>query len=254
MAEITETTKIIFLGSKSIGYDCLNFLLSQLPFLNAELTAVFTAPSKLDQVDKNIHQLCKKHAIPTFAEADALFELPESDFLISVQYHQILKAKHLAKAKQLAVNLHMAPLPEYRGCNQFSFAILDQAKTFGTTLHKMDTSVDGGDILFEKRFPIPEKCWVKALYDLTYKASVELFEEALSQLISGDIHPISQQSLIASRGTSFHFRKEINDIKVIDPNWDTEKIERHVRATYFPPYEPPYMLVGGKKVFLKKPE
>ncbi|MBK8684503.1 MAG: hypothetical protein IPN26_05660 [Bacteroidetes bacterium] len=75
------------------------------------------------------------------------------DFLISVQYHQILNERHIQKARTLAINLHMAPLPEYRGCNQFSFAILDQYPEFGTTLHVMDERIDHGDILFEKDSP-----------------------------------------------------------------------------------------------------
>ena len=242
--------KIIFLGSKSIGFDCLQFLTEKAINFDAEVIAVFTSESQLDDPDKNIRLLCERLAIPTFKQANDLLNLPTVDLLISVQYHEILKAQHLARATQLAVNLHMAPLPEYRGCNQFSFAILDEAQTFGTTLHTMDTSIDGGSILFENRFAIPKNCWVKDLYELTYDASVKLFEENIQAIIDNNVVPIPQKTLVAERGTSFHLRKEINKIKEIDMNWGAEKINRHIRATYFPPYEPPFTFVAGKKVYL----
>lgn len=75
-------------------------------------------------------------------------------FIVCNIVEEILNAEHIGHAKNIALNLHMAPLPEYRGCNQFSFAIADNKKEFGTTIHKMDTGIDHGNILFEKRFPI----------------------------------------------------------------------------------------------------
>jgi len=242
---------IIFLGSKYIGYECLNYLLEHTIELDIKISAVFTSKSKLDG-KQTVEELAKKSNIPLFFEADDLFKIPAVDILLSVQYHQILKKKHLKRAMQTAVNLHMAPLPEYRGCNQFSFAILDKAPTFGTTLHLMDNSVDGGPILFEKRFPIPSNCWVKELYEMTVDASIDLFKENIENIIAQNYVAMAQAHLIKERGTSFHLRKEIDAIKQIDLNWSAEKINRHIRATYFPPYEPPYTIVAGQKIFFKK--
>ena len=75
----------------------------------------------------------------------------------------------------------MAPLPEYRGCNQFSFAIVDGKKEFGTTLHKMEEGIDNGDIIAESRFDIPENCFVKELYELTYKTSRSNYSKTRSR-------------------------------------------------------------------------
>ena len=133
----------------------------------------------------------------------------------------------------------MASLPEYRGCNQFSFAIIDKAETFGTTLHQLEVGIDSGAILAEKRFPIPKGCWVQDLYQLTLAASRQLFAENIAAILKGNYTPVPQNELIEERGTSYHFRHEINDVKQIDLNWSAEKIERHIRATYFPPFEPP---------------
>ncbi len=239
--------KIIFLGSKPIGYECLEYLISQKEALKLEITGILTRSRKEFGDAHDLTKLARQYNIPVL---NGLTELPECEIMYSVQYHEVLKQEHINKSKELCVNLHMAPLPEYRGANQFSFAIIENKIDFGTTIHKIDSQIDHGDILFQKRFPIPEKCWVGELYDLTYKASLALFKESLADLVAGNYIPVPQSMLESKFGTSLHFKKEMAEIKVIDITWDQEKIDRYVRATSMPGFEPPYYLKDGEKVYL----
>jgi methionyl-tRNA formyltransferase len=145
----------------------------------------------------------------------------------------------------------MAPLPEYRGANQFSYALIEEKKEFGTTIHKMDAQIDHGPIAFETRFAIPEECWVQDLYAITEKASIDLFVNSFDKILNNEINWIDQEQLIAERGTSLHFKNEINQLKQIDSTWPKEKILKYARATYMPGFEPPYFLIDNKKVFIK---
>ncbi len=239
--------KLVFLGSKPIGYECLAYLTSQKDKLDVEITGLLTQARKEFGNAHDLNALAEEHGIPALASLD---QLPDCDILYSVQYHQVLKPEHIKKASEIAVNLHMAPLPEYRGANQFSFAILEEKQEFGTTIHKIDQRIDHGDILFQKRFPIPENCWVNDLYQLTYKASLNLFQQTLGHLITGNYKLVPQDALVGKFGTSLHYRKEMAAIKQIDLNWTKEKIERHIRATFMPGFEPPYCFINGKKVHL----
>jgi methionyl-tRNA formyltransferase len=241
-----HTKKVIFLGSKPIGYDCLAHLISQQHVLGFQIGGIMTQERKEFGSGNNLKELAEQNQIPVFTD---LSQLPDCDIIYSVQYHQILKQEHIAKAAQIAVNLHMAPLPEYRGSNQFSFAIIDGKAEFGTTIHRIDTRIDHGDLLFQKRFPIPRNCWVNELYQLTYNASLNLFKQTLGHIISGNYQPISQQVLVGKFGTSLHFRNEMEALKHISLEWDSEKIERHIRATSMPGFEPPYCTIGGEKVY-----
>jgi methionyl-tRNA formyltransferase len=240
--------EIIFLGSKPIGYHCLAHLLQQQTALGYTVKGILTNDNPVFSKDLSLTQLAAEHNIPVIASPD---EIPACDILYSVQYHLILQQQHISRARQRAVNLHMAPLPEYRGCNQFSFAILDGAATFGTTVHTMDARIDHGDILFENRFSIPENCWVNELYQLTYEASLQLFTSSLPAIINDEVHPVPQQDLLGIRTSSLHYRHEINQVKQIDLNWPEEKIQRHIRATYMPGFEPPYTLLNGTKVYFE---
>jgi methionyl-tRNA formyltransferase len=236
--------KIVFLGGKNIGYECLRLLFEYSKQLNIDIIGVDGSPR------------CKK--IKEFSERVGLQilngEIPKCNVIISVQYHRILSSKEILAASERAVNLHMAPLPEYRGCNQFSFAIIDEVDEFGTTLHEILPGIDSGPIIAEKRFKISRNIWVKELFDLTYKASLDLFEQELPKLIYGEYRPINQVSLLSSRGVSFHFRKEIESIKKIDLNWSNNKIKKYLRATMMPGFEMPYTMVDNTKVYFSVKE
>lgn len=244
---MSHPKSIIFLGSKPIGYRCLQYLLQEQSRLNYRVAGLLTQARSEFGAAFNLSELASIHSVPLLNNLD---ELPKCDILYSVQYHQILKPEHIDKATQVAVNLHMAPLPEYRGSNQFSYAIIEGRDTFGTTLHQMDARIDHGAILFERRFAIPEGAWIKDLYELTEAQSLQMFMETLPEIIAGNYDRTPQQDLEAARGTALHFRGDIRSLKQIDLNWDADKISRHVRATAMPGFEPPFAIIAGRKVYL----
>lgn len=240
-----SSLKVVFLGSKSIGLQCFNTLIQCSSNLGYEIIAVLT-----NERGQEIRALGKSCSIPILKNLDEYLLLPEVDIAISVQYHQILKAQHIQKARIASFNLHMAPLPEYRGCNQFSFAILNGEHTFGTTLHLIDEGVDSGDIIFERRFAIPEEAWVNELLHMTEAHSHAMFVDVLPSLVSGDYTATPQNSLISIRGSKTYKRADINDIKEIDLTWPAKKIERHIRATSMPGFSGPYLTINGKQINL----
>lgn len=243
--------RVVFLGSKPIGYDCFQYLIQKKEELNIEIIGLGTQERKEFDLQKDLKQLAIENKIPVI---EKLEDLPECDIIYSVQYHLILKAHYIAKAQEIAVNLHLAPLPEYRGCNQFSFAILDEAQEFGVTIHEMNSKIDNGDILFQSRFHIPQNIWVNELYDLTITKGYELFKSTLPALIDGQYTLVAQDDLIDQYGTSLHFRNEINNLKEIDLNLPKDVIERRIRATFMPGFEPPYFYMGGRKIYFSKGE
>lgn len=237
---------VVFLGSKPIGYACFRMLLEQQEALGIEIAGLLTQARTEFEGSSDLTALAGQYGVPVLSGPDAL---PSCDLLYSVQYHRILTKEQLQKAT-VAVNLHMAPLPEYRGSNQFSYAIIEGKKEFGTTVHLMDPRIDHGAILFQQRFPIPEGCWVNDLYRLTFDASVMLFRDTLPSLVAGDYTPVPQAALETQYGTSLHFRSEIGALKELRLDWEKEKIERHIRATWMPGFEPPYFLLDGRKLYL----
>ena len=241
-----KSTKIVFLGTKEIGSACFHHLLNFRDQLDYEITAVLTNDRKLNTDSETVVELAKTHEIPIVPNLSDFLKLDAFDIAISVQYHAILNKIHLDKAKRFNVNLHMAPLPEYRGCNQFSFALINDDSEFGTTLHLMDEGIDSGDIIAQRRFPIPSDFFINELYELTFQESLKLFKETLPKLISGDFSTYPQSSF-ADKKPQIHYRSEIHKIKEISPSWESGKIIRYIRACAMPGFSPPFMKVGNKK-------
>ena len=235
-----------FLGAKEIGAECLKTLLAYCQQRSSNVVGVFTNPR-----GEEVRSIAAAHSIPVHDNLESLITLPKATFLISVQYHKILRKRHLERAERFAVNLHMAPLPEYRGCNQFSFAIANGDREFGATLHVMDEGVDSGDILAERRFEISDSISVDQLYRATYEHSVEMFGAELPGIVDGTVKPTPQKDFEGKRRVSFHLRSEIEDLKRIDLRWPEEKILRTLRATSMPGFPPPYALLNGTKVELR---
>lgn len=239
------TRTLYFLGAKDIGARCLRWLVDHGGDHGVEVRAVLTSARAADVPD-----IARAAGIPVFASLDELLAAPDADYLLSVQYHEILKGVHIRKARRLAMNLHMAPVPEYRGCNQFSFAITDGAEEFGTTLHVMDEGIDSGDIIAERRFAVEPDATVKTLLDRTVAESITLYEEALP-LVFADRHTRTPQSAFeGKRRKGFHLRSEIGSLRQVDLDWPAEKILRHIRATSMPGFPPPFARIGNAHIDL----
>ena len=237
---------ILFLGSKPVGYQCFLHLLQSQIALEIKVAGLLTQQRSEFSGEADLQALAGEWGVPVL---DSPEDLPECDFIYSVQYHKILKQEQIAQAKEAAFNLHMAPLPEYRGANQFSVALLDGRTEFGTTIHLMTPRIDQGAVLFEKRFPVPPDCWVEDLYKLTEAASVQLFKDTLPQIVAGEYQPVSQSDLEGERGTSLHFKKEMALLKEIDLNQSEVAIYQQLRAVYMPGFEPPFGMLAGEKIY-----
>ena len=76
------------------------------------------------------------------------------DLGISAAGSHIFAPKEIDLARCGIVNLHLAPLPEYRGRYSATHAILNREEFYGVTLHYVDEGIDTGPIIAEHRFPV----------------------------------------------------------------------------------------------------
>ncbi|WDL80507.1 hypothetical protein IP358_02005 [Helicobacter winghamensis ATCC BAA-430] len=236
--------RIVFLGAKEIGKQCLEMLFKKQKDLDFKLIAVGTSSRGV-----GVREFAEAKGIPMIKDLSVLLSL-EFDILFSVQYHAILTQEQIECAKEIAFNLHLAPLPEYRGCNQFSFAILNEDREFGVTIHRLAKGIDSGDIIFQKRFEIPKDCFVDELVELANIEGFKLFCESLEKMLKGEYGLIPQDSIKALR-REFHLRNEIEALKCVDLQacGGGALIEKIIRATAMPGFEPPYCYIGKRKFY-----
>lgn len=90
------------------------------------------------------------------------------DCIVSVQHPWVLPGELLSVP---AYNLHLAPLPQYRGWHGASHAIAQGKTSFGWTIHTMDRQVDRGNVVYSGTVPVRTDDTARRLYDRTVEAA-----------------------------------------------------------------------------------
>ena len=105
------------------------------------------------------------------------------DLGVSAAGTHIFTATEIGRARLGIVNLHLAPLPQYRGRFSATHAILNGDRSFGVTLHYIDEGIDTGPIIAELRFPIVERETAASLRQRARFWGMRLFAKTLPELL-----------------------------------------------------------------------
>lgn len=149
-------------------------------------------------------------------------------FIISVQHDRIITNETLESARIGAFNLHLAPLPEYRGWHSASHAVLDGSEFFGATCHRMTESLDFGPIVSKQMFRIEPDWDVSSIYISSEQAGRKAFDVLLAQMQIGFI---KYSPMDESQARSFKSADLARRIKELSSEPESAELIR--RATDF---------------------
>ncbi len=94
--------------------------------------------------------------------------------LIAFMTATIVPQELLSRLKMTPYNIHPGP-PEYPGSHPESFAIWQEARTYGVTAHEMTARVDAGPIVAVYRFPMPPMPEYMELAGLTLRSAIGVY-------------------------------------------------------------------------------
>lgn len=118
------------------------------------------------------------------------------DLAFSVFYDKIIKEWFIKKCKRI-LNLHNAPLPFYRGVSPINWALKNNEKEHGVTIHEITPGVDDGPIISQVKYSIyPDIDEVIDVYSRALEYGWVLFQQTMPML--DKITPISQGHTIAT--------------------------------------------------------
>jgi len=107
-------------------------------------------------------------------------------------YSMIVREEILTIPRLGGINIHGALLPQYRGCNPWQWAILNEESEIGVTLHEMSSGIDEGNIINQKSVQLFfEDTW-KSVQDRVGIATDRLIIENLPSILSGKWKSIPQ--------------------------------------------------------------
>jgi methionyl-tRNA formyltransferase len=197
--------------------------------------AILTHPD--DARNRGLHAIAALRDIPLWehpAKAPTSLEWAEGfgpDILLSLHYRNLIPKQILELAGLGAVNLHPSLLPNYRGTNSVSWVIINGETETGFTFHRMDEKFDTGPILLQERIPIRPDDTAFSLFHRQIVRAMARLETVIDQVVKGDCGQVQPE------GGSY-FPRALPHQGLIDTNWSSERIERFIRAMYFPPLDP----------------
>jgi len=125
------------------------------------------------------------------------------DLAFSVFYDKIIKEWFLAKCRR-ALNIHNAPLPKYRGVRPINWALKNNERKHGTTIHEMTAGIDDGPIVAHLEYSIyPEFDEVVDVHKRAREYGWILFQQTMP--ILDKIKPLPQDHSMAS----YYSKKDI---------------------------------------------
>ena len=151
----------------------------------------------------------------------------DADLFVSMSFNQIFKRSTYEIPELGTINCHAGKLPYYRGRNVLNWALINDEKEFGVTIHYVDDGIDTGDIILQKICEIKEEDNYETLLKKAYQECGKLLHEAIRQIHTGTEIRISQESI--SKNGLICSKRQVGD-EIIDWSNTSREIYNFVRA------------------------
>lgn len=175
--------KIIFFGLNDYGESTLKYLLQH--SMNISCVVI-----PIENRTKDFESICENKKIKLirvqkdWTEVQAELQSSKPDILVISSFSKILPREIIHYPRLGSLNVHPSLLPKYRGAHPIHWALLNDEKTTGVTIHTVEEKVDTGKILAQKEIPILNTDDINSLIAKTAKIGAELLLETLLVLFS----------------------------------------------------------------------
>ena len=136
------------------------------------------------------------------------------------------------RRNRILLNLHNSLLPRYRGRHAFAWAIINDERKVGWTLHAMDEHFDAGPIYAQCEVPVGPEDDVNDVFAHAHQAVRTWLPDALELFDAGLLTPTPQDERLAT-----YYRARTEEDGRIEWGQPGHAIRNLVRAVR-PPYTP----------------
>lgn len=154
------------------------------------------------------------------------------EYIFSFRSKYIIKQSLLKRASNLAINFHPGP-PEYRGIGCVNFALFNNSKFYGSTVHQISNIIDGGKILDVKYFKIKKN--IDDTLTKTYEIQYKQFLKILSK-IQQNKKILPKKKYLWSK--KIYKKKDLDLLYKIKPSFSRNKIKKILQSTLTQKFKP----------------
>ena len=227
-------------GKFSLAVNVLKHLLIEKKIDKENLCIVANTDDKsIDTWQPSLKNFASKNSI-SIRNLNEIYEIKNLIYL-SLEYDKIIKPDNFL-SKQL-FNFHFSLLPKYKGCHVCYLTLRNGENETGVTLHLINSGIDTGKIIDQKKFLIDINLTAQELYEQLMKNAYELFLSKINDLINNDYKSYEQKG-----DSSYNNKASVtySDIE-IDHHVSSNDLHNQIRSLIFPSFQLPK--IGGKKIY-----
>lgn len=170
---------VVLLGKGNLAIKVCEWINQSSDYKLLAIVADMPEPSWTDSISEWAIQ--NEIALITTGDCKDLSEALNIDLAISIFYGKIIKQDFIDRCGDI-INLHNSPLPNYRGVRPINWALKNNEKEHGVTIHRVTKGIDDGPILGKVTYPIyPEIEEVEDVYNKALGYGWVLFQDVMSK-------------------------------------------------------------------------
>lgn len=210
---------------------------------------------RYDKKDTVLMDLAREHNIPielsrniNSIEFIDKMKAYDVDLFVSMSFNQIFKSEMINLPKYKSINCHAGKLPFYRGRNILNWALINDEKEFGITVHYFDEGIDTGDIILQEVYPITDEDSYATLLERAYDGCADVLYKAIKLIQKNEVKSIKQRD-IDPVGMYCGMRQAGDEI--IDWNQNSRDLFNFIRALCVPGPQATSW-INGQKICINK--
>ena len=118
-----------------------------------------------------------------YAELTYLLNMNGVDYIVLAGWLKIIPESFISAFKDRIINIHPALLPAFPGAHAIRDAFEYGVKVYGVTIHRVDSTVDGGAIIAQEAVPYEGRD-IDELTALIHSAEHRLYPAAIARLLA----------------------------------------------------------------------
>jgi len=242
--------KVLFLGSKNIGYSVLEEMYRVAPVslcgivtLNDTINDMsYVSHFKLFAASKNI----PIHLLDGPKGLKSIIKELKPKLIVVVGWYWIIPSKLIKIVENGIIGIHGSLLPKYRGFSPFVWALINGETKTGLSLFYFSNGIDDGDIIAQKEIPLNINIEIGELLTIAEAKSIELINDNYKNILYKRNKRIPQ----TNKNVSYCSVRKPKDGII---NWgdDNNNIYNFIRAQSFP-YPGAFSYLDGELFIFEK--
>jgi methionyl-tRNA formyltransferase len=168
------------------------------------------------------------------------------DYIFCFRSNYLLRANEIRKASKNVINFHPGP-PQYRGIGCVNFAVMNNEKKYGSTVHLVDSKqIDSGKIVDVALWKINKSLSIEEILLKTYEEQFYQLKKVVKYIKKDNLDFLIKKNKKYKWSKKLYTKKILKDLYLIDLNVKKNYFKKILKSTITKKFKP-YILIHGKK-------